>query len=1073
MSWTTAAVCGVCVGLLVYGAGMGLGALREENGHQAQHARTLELADDVEDVVFSRFKDVVQALAGCREIVRAASGSVEADSPDTLIALETARRTFGASLVYVMDRQGTVVACTPFEGGETLTSQNYAFRPYFTEAMSGRDCVYPALGVTTHRRGLYFSSPVTAPPSSGPVGVVVAKAGFDLVDALLESQSHPAALVSPDGIVLSSNVEGWLYGCMRPLSAERREELLRSRQFGSQKLLPVGPTLDGETAEWDGVAYRTAWSPVLVAGWRILTLARADATSPLTTSQRRVLLYACGFLGVCLFFILLLVANVVKRRRAELALRQAHDHLEARVDERTRELAKANTDLKSEVAERKRIETMLRGSEERLSDIISFLPDATFVIDCQGRVTAWNRAMEGMTGVKSQDMLGKANHEYALPFYGDRRPMLIDHVLEPRDVVAENYSFIESQGDVLTIEARIRGGSDEPRVVWATAKRLVDADGNVVGAIESVRDITDRKRAEEESRRHTEVLRSKNLQLEAQRQEMKAQQLELVEVNRALKEAKASAEDASRAKSEFLANMSHEIRTPMTAILGFADILREEVICCDRCSEHVACRPRARGAQAVETIQRNGEYLMRILNDILDLSKIEAGRFEVRREACSPVAIVREVESLMRVRAEGLGLSFGIEFEGAQPGRVLTDATRLRQILINLVGNAIKFTSKGGVVLTVRYVGADACGGRTSGKGEMSFEVKDSGIGMSRDQVSGLFQPFQQADTSMTREHGGTGLGLAISKRLADLLGGDIVVDSALGEGSTFTLTISADIPKGGTRWLTREECLRTEGENGGSSGEGHPLGCRLLLAEDGFDNQRLLSMMLSKAGADVTLVENGKEALDRALAAARTSEPFDVILMDMQMPVMDGYEATRALRERGYTGPVIALTAHAMSFDRRRCLEAGCDDYASKPIGRRELVEKISKHLPRRPGEARGGSAGPALLFSDLSNDPDMVELLESFVAGLPGKAADLEALVSRGDVSALAELAHQLKGAGGGYGFPSITEAAREVEATARGLDTTSPAEDDLRRLRGDVASLVDLCIRASEARQGNPEF
>jgi len=402
-----------------------------------------------------------------------------------------------------------------------------------------------------------------------------------------------------------------------------------------------------------------------------------------------------------------------------------------------------------------------------------------------------------------------------------------------------------------------------------------------------------------------------------------------------LSTARDEAEAASRAKSDFLANMSHEIRTPMTAILGFAETLLDPEL------------DAGERLDAARTIQRNGDYLLAIINDILDISKIEAGKMEIERIACSPCRLIAEVADLVKVRAESCGLAFNVEYLGNIPETIQTDPTRLRQILINLIGNAIKFTKTGGVRLITRFVQ------REETEHMMQFDVLDTGIGMTAEQAAKLFQPFQQADTSTTRQFGGTGLGLHISKRLAKMLGGDIVVvGTQQGVGTRFRVTIATG-PLDGVKMidggLTATSQTAEKPEEPARQVDLN--GCRVLLAEDGPDNQRLISFHLKKAGADVTAVENGKIAVDAALAVQDQDKPFDVILMDMQMPVMSGYEATGLLRREGYTSPIIALTAHAMTGDREKCIEAGCDDYASKPIDRGALIAQVARWAQKSRG--------------------------------------------------------------------------------------------------------------------------
>jgi len=398
-----------------------------------------------------------------------------------------------------------------------------------------------------------------------------------------------------------------------------------------------------------------------------------------------------------------------------------------------------------------------------------------------------------------------------------------------------------------------------------------------------------------------------------------------------------AAEAASRAKSNFLANMSHEIRTPMTAILGYAEILTSEENLSEAAREQVAA------------MHRSGNHLLTIINDILDLSKIEAGKMTIERIECSPCRVVDEVASLMRRRALEKGLTFDLAFGSRIPKTIRTDPTRLHQILVNLIGNAIKFTEHGGICLSISTL-AVADTRAPGGNSQLCFEVADTGVGIGPEQLDGtIFNAFTQADETMTRRFGGTGLGLTISKALVEMLGGTLSVESELGKGSTFRFTVETG-PLDGVRMLEncREALVATATEPTGkrSPAAVNLSSVRVLLCEDGPDNQRVIAFLLKKAGADVTVADNGQIGLDKALAAREAAEPFDIILMDMQMPVLDGYRATRRLRKAGYKGPIVALTAHAMAHDRQKCLDAGCNDYASKPIDRATLLATVARHL-------------------------------------------------------------------------------------------------------------------------------
>jgi PAS domain S-box-containing protein len=387
---------------------------------------------------------------------------------------------------------------------------------------------------------------------------------------------------------------------------------------------------------------------------------------------------------------------------------------------------------------------------------------------------------------------------------------------------------------------------------------------------------------------------------------------------------------ANRAKSEFLANMSHEIRTPMTAILGYADLLCEPTLDASRTSEYV------------ETIRRSGRHLMTIVNDVLDLSKIEAGRMTLESIEIRPGDLVHEVMELYSPRAIEKGLETVIQYRTPIPLHALGDPTRLRQILTNLIGNAIKFTQTGRVGIDV---------GVSSRHGEADsiwFRVHDTGIGMTSDQTALLFQPFQQADSSTTRRFGGTGLGLSICRRLALLMGGDLVAESAPGSGSSFTLSV----PLRGASTVTIQSPKDSRSAPDTSTKKPSPTrldGLRILLAEDGLDNQALIAFHLRRAGAEVTIVDNGQDAIVAIEQSNLAGNQFDLMICDMQMPILDGYDTARTLRQRLNPIPIVALTAHAMKGDLDKCIEAGCTDYLTKPLDPPAMLTMIRNHSGRR----------------------------------------------------------------------------------------------------------------------------
>jgi PAS domain S-box-containing protein len=428
---------------------------------------------------------------------------------------------------------------------------------------------------------------------------------------------------------------------------------------------------------------------------------------------------------------------------------------------------------------------------------------------------------------------------------------------------------------------------------------VFDADGSkVIKILHSARDITDRKAFEDK-----------------------------------LAQARVAAEAASRAKTEFLANMSHEIRTPLTAILGYADVLAEE-------SGAGSTAPRA---ETVQTIKRAGEHLLSVVNDILDISKIEAGAMQLERVDTTLPQVFGAVRQLMQPRAEAKGVAFEVVLETPVPDRVVSDPTRLRQILLNLTGNAVKFTSQGLVRMVIRYTPDGT-------RGTLTVDVEDTGPGLTQEQAARLFQPFSQADASVTRKHGGTGLGLSICRRLARLLDGDVeLVRSEPGKGSCFRLSLHVEPAQGSGIFHALEGQAAAKAEV--TPAAATKLGGRIIVAEDGPDNQRLIRMHLTKAGAQVDVAENGRIALEMIEKAADAGAPYDLLVTDMQMPEMDGYTLASALRASGSTLAIVALTAHAMAEDRQRCLNAGCDDYATKPIDKASLLATCARWISQPGG--------------------------------------------------------------------------------------------------------------------------
>ncbi|HEB59921.1 MAG TPA: response regulator [Gammaproteobacteria bacterium] len=486
---------------------------------------------------------------------------------------------------------------------------------------------------------------------------------------------------------------------------------------------------------------------------------------------------------------------------------------------------------------------------------------------------------------------------------------------------------------------------------------------------------------------------------------------------------------ANRAKSRFLANMSHEIRTPLTAIIGFAEASLDS----DQTMED--------RIQALGTIQRSGTHLLTIINDILDFSKIEAGELELESIPVSPFQILTDVAAIVAIQAEQKELAFEVDYQFPIPAEFDSDPVRLRQILLNLCSNAIKFTEQGRIRICMVYCEIE---------GQLQFIVSDTGIGISAAQGSKIFEPFKQAESGTTRRFGGTGLGLSLSRYLARKLGGDLEFESEVGQGSTFKFRVECPMRNDTQMVHRREDIQVTLGSETGELAVRTPmLEGDVLLVEDNPNNQRLISVLLSKMGARVTVAGNGKEGLE----LVRERE-FDMVYMDIQMPVMSGLDAIRAMREEGRTLPVVALTANATSEDQEECFDAGFDEFLTKPVARRQLYE-ITAHYLKQVDNALTDSSPIVSRF--VEEEPDLMDIVVKFVDELPSRLDDLLSAYEQRNWDDLKDRIHNLKGMGGGFGYPQVTDLAGKIEFEVR--------SGNYQNVRHLLKELADLCKRIGE--------
>lgn len=507
----------------------------------------------------------------------------------------------------------------------------------------------------------------------------------------------------------------------------------------------------------------------------------------------------------------------------------------------------------------------------KFQDLYENSVDGLFKCDESGAFLHANPAMAKMLGFDDPKEIIKSDWVFKNDFF-----------YNPDDI-KPLFQKLREQGSVNEYELQLVNRYGEP--FWASLSFRIDDDNpKKVEQFEgSIRDISIRKQKDE-----------------AEREKQKA-------------------DEATMAKSNFLANMSHEIRTPLTAIIGFAESVRDDVLTPEQHDEHVT------------TIIRSGQHLLHVINEILDLSKIEANRLTIEAIPVNIFRMIEEIRATFELRAHHKGLDFNVLYGFPLPEIVNTDPTRLKQILLNLCSNALKFTEQGSINFSIAF---------NSELQKLSFQVEDTGFGMTENQQSKIFEAFTQADSSTTRLHGGTGLGLNIARRLARMMGGDVRVASTPGIGSCFTFDIKCTQVKN-TRIISEATQIVAEKEKSGQV-RAPALSGRVLYAEDNRDNQSLVKMLVEKTGATIRIVENGKLAV-----AALQEESFDLILMDIQMPVMSGKEATRILREQGIQTPIVAITANLMDYEIKEYLSVGCNAYLCKPIQRRRFYEVLSIYLP------------------------------------------------------------------------------------------------------------------------------
>jgi PAS domain S-box-containing protein len=661
----------------------------------------------------------------------------------------------------------------------------------------------------------------------------------------------------------------------------------------------------------------------------------------------------------------------------------------------------------------------------RVRTAFETLAEGVLVLDPQGDIVLANKAFAHMVGQDADSLIGSS--AAALPWTQRSETAATGNLLPWVAALADGQLH---SGDVLML----LDGSGERRTFMINSSPIPGAGDKPAGVLVSLDDVTE--------------LEHKELELRLARD---------------------SAQAANRAKSDFLANMSHEIRTPMNAILGFTELLRRGVGSAESTGEKIGSQdrmPHESHQKYLNIIHGSGKHLLELINDILDLSKVEAGHLEVESVPCEVHQVVLDVARIMNVKADEKGIALRVVFDSALPAHIHSDPSRLRQVFTNLVGNAIKFTASGEVRINVRV---------QHQAGVMQIDIADSGIGIPTSRLESIFEPFVQAEASTTRQFGGTGLGLTISRRFARALGGDVVATSQPGVGSVFHVSIATGDLAGAT-WLQPNDLVALQLRDAVASTEQvtwrFPK-CKVLVVDDGNENRELVRLVLTDAGIAVIEAENGAVALEQVAA----HQP-DLVLMDIQMPVMDGRTATQELRKRGLSLPVLALTANAMKGFEREIESGGFTGHLTKPIDIDHMLATLAGYLGGErvmtTGAAAESAAAPTLtvsvatsapppttaavapkarprgepLHSRLATHPRLARVARSFCEQLPYKLDEMQTALSVGDFKALSALAHWLKGAGGTVGYDAFFEPARDLEHAAAEADA-SAAQNDMERL------------------------
>lgn len=616
---------------------------------------------------------------------------------------------------------------------------------------------------------------------------------------------------------------------------------------------------------------------------------------------------------------------------------------------------------------------------DRVRSTLNTMAEGLLVLDAKQNIVLANEAFSNIVSIDPDQLLGKSVSQFS---WSTNEEKSLNKKTMPWKTAIDNSESLTGEIIRLFVE------NGEEKAFMVNCSPVLNNKNKAAGVLVSFDDITALEEKEVELRKSKEL-----------------------------------ADQANRAKSDFLAHMSHEIRTPMNSILGFTEVLKRGY----------SNNPQ-NNARYLNTISSSGEHLLNLINDILDLSKIEANKIELNQASCAVYTIVQDVIDIFQVKAQEKGIELLYEPDGPLPETINTDSARLRQILTNLVGNAIKFTKQGQIKIITRL-------DLSQKENTLYLEVHDTGIGMTQEQVSRIFNPFEQADTNTFTQFGGTGLGLSISKKFANALGGDITALSEKGKGSTFITSILIG-PIQNIRLLEADEILNMAHEQVQEDNIKWAFPkSNVLIVDDGMENRELLQVVLHELGINTVSAENGKVGFDKLV-----NSEFDLVLMDINMPVMNGYEAVKLMRDHGYQQPIVALTANAMKGAEQKYLDAGFSDGMTKPVDINNLTQFLAQKLGAekiKPDQVSNGSSKAKTnesnhntgqinsIKSNLQNTNSKINgIIIEFIERMPEKLNDINDAWQQNNTQTLADLSHWLKGTAGSLGFPQLADIAHHIE-------------------------------------------